>query len=98
MFRRLLTRRKFIAATSVSVAAGGGLYLYASRNDRTLKPGQQATSTLLRSYAVFSMCDVPALVDYSPKLLEVFTAVPVVKQITEAFVRATFFNQVCLCV
>jgi proline dehydrogenase len=93
MFRRLLTRRRLIAATSVSVAGGGGLYLYASRNDRSLKPGQAPTSTLLRSYAVFSMCDIPALVDYSPQLLEVFSSVPVVKQITEAFVRATFFNQ-----
>ncbi|KAF9556320.1 FAD-linked oxidoreductase [Agrocybe pediades] len=39
------------------------------------------------------MCSVPVLVDASPKILSVLSSIPGVKQITEAFVRVTFFNQ-----
>ncbi|KAF9466939.1 hypothetical protein BDZ94DRAFT_92555 [Collybia nuda] len=48
---------------------------------------------LVRSYAVYTMCSIPALVDYSPKLLEL-GSLPGLKWITEALVRVTFFDQV----
>ncbi|KAI0038960.1 FAD-linked oxidoreductase [Auriscalpium vulgare] len=47
---------------------------------------------LIRSYVVYTMCSVPALVDYSPSILEFLTSIPGIKQITEAFVRVTFFG------
>lgn len=51
-------------------------------------------STLIRAYVVYSFCSVPALVDWSPALLETLSSIPGLKQITEAVVRATFFDQV----
>ncbi|KAF9011569.1 FAD-linked oxidoreductase [Hymenopellis radicata] len=39
------------------------------------------------------MCQSETLVDNSPKLLSVLTSIPGVKQVTEALVRITFFNQ-----
>ena len=51
-------------------------------------------STLVRAYVVYSFCSVPALVDSAPALLETLSAIPGLKQITEAVVRATFFDQV----
>ncbi|KAI1790477.1 FAD-linked oxidoreductase [Ganoderma leucocontextum] len=50
-------------------------------------------STLIRAYVVYSVCSVPALVDWSPAILETLSAVPGLRQITEAVVRATFFDQ-----
>ncbi|PCH33066.1 FAD-linked oxidoreductase [Wolfiporia cocos MD-104 SS10] len=50
-------------------------------------------STLIRSYIVYSACSVPALVDLSPTTLSVLFAIPGIKQVTEAIVRVTFFNQ-----
>ncbi|KAJ8518907.1 hypothetical protein ONZ45_g4087 [Pleurotus djamor] len=47
----------------------------------------QTVGSLIRSYVVFSMCSVPALVDMSPKLLDILTSIPGIKQITESFVR-----------
>lgn len=60
------------------------------------KPVQSTLSlgALVRSYVVFSLCSLPWLVDASPKLLEVLTSIPVLKNITETFVRVTFFDQV----
>ena len=51
-------------------------------------------ATLIRAYVVYSFCSVPALVDSAPALLETLSAIPGLKQITEAVVRATFFDQV----
>ncbi|KAJ3768086.1 FAD-linked oxidoreductase [Lentinula raphanica] len=51
-------------------------------------------STLIRTYCVFAMCSMPALVDKSPAILDVLTSIPLgVKQLTYTFVRHTFFNQ-----
>ena len=50
--------------------------------------------SLIRAYTVYSMCSVPVLVDASPKILSALSSVPVIRQITEAFVRVTFFDQV----
>ena len=54
-------------------------------------------STLLRSYIVYSMCSIPALVDYAPTILDTLmtSRIPFVKEVTQAVVRATFFAQVC---
>ena len=50
--------------------------------------------SLIRAYTVYSMCSVPVLVDASPKILSTLSSVPVIRQIMEAFVRVTFFDQV----
>lgn len=51
-------------------------------------------SELVRAYVVYSLCSVPFLVDWSPTVLSVLTSIPGVKQITEAIIRITFFDQV----
>ncbi|KAJ3996106.1 FAD-linked oxidoreductase-like protein [Lentinula boryana] len=50
-------------------------------------------SSLVRAYIVYTMCSFPPLVDAAPKLLEVLTSIPVIRNITETFVRVTFFDQ-----
>jgi proline dehydrogenase len=40
------------------------------------------------------MCSIPGLVDASPALVAFCTSIPGLRQLTEAFVRATFFTQV----
>lgn len=52
-------------------------------------------TSMLRSYVVYAMCSIPALVDWSPKILSSLISIPIVKDITESLVRATFFAQVC---
>ncbi|KAJ3921457.1 FAD-linked oxidoreductase [Lentinula edodes] len=49
--------------------------------------------SLVRAYFVYSMCSFPTLVDAAPKLLKVLMGIPVVRNITETFVRVTFFDQ-----
>ncbi|KAJ3873721.1 FAD-linked oxidoreductase [Lentinula edodes] len=49
--------------------------------------------SLVRAYVVYSMCSFPTLVDAAPKLLKVLMGIPVVRNITETFVRVTFFDQ-----
>lgn len=56
---------------------------------------QPSLSSLVRSYVVYSMCSIPALVDWAPTILSACTSVPGLKQVTEAIVRVTFFDQVC---
>ena len=56
-------------------------------------PGSEASlSALIRSYAVYTMCSIPALVDHSPRILEL-ASMPGLKWITKAFIRITFFDQ-----
>ena len=55
---------------------------------------KSSLGSLVRAYTVYTMCSVPALVDASPRLLSFLTSIPGLKQITEAFVRITFFDQV----
>ena len=55
---------------------------------------QTPLSTLMRSYVVYTMCSFPTLVDWSPTMLSFFSSVPGLKQVTEGFVRRTFFAQV----
>jgi hypothetical protein len=51
-------------------------------------------SKSLTSYVVYSLCSVPGLVDASPALLSFCTSIPGLRQLTEALVRVTFFEQV----
>ena len=51
-------------------------------------------SGLFRAYVVYAMCSFPTLIDAAPNLLNVLMGVPVMRNVTEAFVRATFFGQV----
>lgn len=55
---------------------------------------QKPLSSLIRSYVVYSMCSIPALVDWAPSILATLTTIPGLKQVTEAIVRVTFFDQV----
>ena len=50
---------------------------------------------LIRTYMVYAMCSSETIVDIAPKSLRVLSSIPIVKQITEALVRVTFFDQVC---
>ncbi|KAI0761175.1 FAD-linked oxidoreductase-like protein [Trametes elegans] len=50
-------------------------------------------SELARTYVVFAFCSVPLLVERAPAILAALTAVPGLRELTEAVVRATFFSQ-----
>ncbi len=62
-----------------------------SSSDVTRKP---SLSSLVRSYLVFTACSIPALVDWSPAIISACLSVPLLKDITEAALRLTFFSQV----
>jgi proline dehydrogenase len=91
--------------SSVLLVASGGILLalglspfYTGRahadseTQLTSKSNETPLGALIRSYAVYTMCSIPALVDHSPKILEL-ASMPGLKWITEAFVRITFFDQ-----
>lgn len=86
------TRRAVAGATLVAASALTTTIYADSNVDLEARP---TLGSQVRAYLVYSMCSIPALVDASPKLLSMTSAVPGLKQITEAFVRVTFFNQVC---
>lgn len=52
-------------------------------------------ASLLRSYFVFSVCSVPALVDWSPHVISITTSIPGLRQLALALIRRSFFIQVC---
>jgi proline dehydrogenase len=56
---------------------------------------KDSLGSLLRTYVVYSMCSIPGLIDVAPKMLDVLTSIPLAREITQAFVRITFFDQVC---
>lgn len=80
-----------ISATALTGAASL-LYLSPSRRDDDTQP-KAPMSTLLRSYIVYTMCSFPTLIDHSPALLSTLMRIPLLNTITEAIVRATFFEQ-----
>ncbi|KAH9891215.1 FAD-linked oxidoreductase-like protein [Cubamyces lactineus] len=89
-----------LGASAFLYDARAGLAAAASQQEgrvqsttKTSKRTSASLSELVRTYVVFSFCSVPALVDWAPSILAALTAVPGLKQITEAVVRATFFNQ-----
>lgn len=89
----------------ISAASGGavtatlmlcwGYSLYA---DVPSPPKEEPTPTplskLFTSYVVYSACSIPGLVEASPALLALCSPIPGLRQLTEAFVRVTFFKQV----
>ncbi|KAL5535007.1 PUT1_2 [Sanghuangporus sanghuang] len=94
-------RPRLLGTLALTSAVTGSAYLYLHQsvsldssspfNNET--ENEEPLSTLLRTYIVYSMCSIPWLVDNSPKILDVLMSIPLVKQVTEAFVRATFFAQ-----
>ncbi|CAE6499008.1 unnamed protein product [Rhizoctonia solani] len=65
---------------------------YLSRREAEMEPAISLTE-LLRSYFVYSMCSVPILVNWSPSILEACASVPGIREISQAFIRRTFFAQ-----
>ncbi len=79
----------------------GGLVVYADAEGhegegRVSQVPPPPLSELVRTYIVYTLCSVPFLVDWSPTILSTLMAIPGIKQITEAVVRVTFFDQVRL--
>ncbi|KAG8776921.1 hypothetical protein FRC12_000621 [Ceratobasidium sp. 428] len=77
-------------ALSLVSLAGAAVYADALESSESTRA---PLSTLLRSYFVYSVCSVPAFVNYSPTLLEACASIPGLKQTSEAIVRRTFFAQ-----
>jgi proline dehydrogenase len=80
-----------------------GSFVFLNLHRDTLNPSASDRSedktsllSLIRTYAVYSLCSVPVLVDNSPEILSALMSVPGLRQITEAVVRATFFSQVSI--
>lgn len=91
----VLTKTRRTAAR-VTVFTASSLLLTSAvfADDGVEKIKESSLGSLVRAYTVYTMCSVPALVDASPRLLAFLTSIPGLKQITEAFVRITFFDQV----
>jgi hypothetical protein len=102
LFQRSATRPSRILR--VSAAGGGALtatlmlcWGYSLYVDIPSPPSLKEPtplSKLLTSYVVYSACSIPGLVDASPDLLALCTSIPGLRQLTETFVRVTFFKQV----
>jgi proline dehydrogenase len=82
------------ALTVTTLIFGWGYSLHADAAPPSVERALAPLPRLFTSYVVYSMCSVPGLVDASPGLLAVCTSIPGLRQLTEAFVRATFFTQV----
>lgn len=99
--------RPLIAVAGVTAAAvalllaneSAHVYADAERENGSASQGPQSApmSELIRSYFVYTMCSFPTLVDWSPTILDTFTSIPGLKQITEAFIERTFFKHVRHC-
>jgi hypothetical protein len=102
LFRRSAARPTRILR--ISAIGGGALTAtlmlcwgyshYADVPSALKEPTPTPLSKPLTSYVVFSACSIPGLVEASPALLALCTSVPGLRQLTEAFVRVTFFKQV----
>lgn len=71
-----------------------GYSVYADALPPSTERAPTPLSKLVTSYVVYSLCSIPGLVDASPALLAFCSSVPGLRQLTEAFVRATFFTKV----
>jgi hypothetical protein len=97
-------RKGLVSGAATVTLLGGSLLMASDVTDldaTTLQDGNHPASrklpsltSMFRSYAVYTMCCIPALVDWSPKILGTLMSIPVVRDITESIVRATFFAQV----
>jgi proline dehydrogenase len=81
----------FLLALGLSPSYAGRVHAD-SEAQVTSKSTETSLGALIRSYAVYTMCSIPALVDHSPRVLEL-ASLPGLKWVTEAFVRITFFDQ-----
>ena len=81
-------------ALTVTLILGWGYSLHADAASPSMERAPTPLRKLFTSCVVYSMCSIPGLVDASPGLLAVCTFIPGLRQLTEAFVRATFFTQV----
>jgi proline dehydrogenase len=94
---RPLRLRYLAPATLAATALSGGSYFYvhaqSDSEQRNTTPARAPLSGLVRSYAVYTMCSMPILVDSAPSILASLSNIPGIKQITEAIVRRTFFRQ-----
>ncbi|KAJ7022978.1 FAD-linked oxidoreductase-like protein [Mycena alexandri] len=64
-----------------------------SKPNRDESAIRSSFGTLVRTYVVYTMCSIPALVDNSPWLLKTLSSIPGINWIAERVVRATFFDQ-----
>jgi proline dehydrogenase len=83
-------------ALTATLTLGLGYSLYADAPLPPKERGHTPLSKFFTSYVVYSALSIPGLVDASPALLAFCTSIPGLRQLTEAFVRATFFKQVIL--
>ncbi|KAI5900595.1 FAD-linked oxidoreductase [Schizophyllum commune H4-8] len=90
--RSYALRRPLLGAAFAAGALGATHIVHADAPPAAVSPSEPL-SAYVRTYIVYSLCSVPFVVDASPKLLSWLTAVPGVRTVTEAAVRATFFNQ-----
>jgi len=84
------------ALVPLIVAAGGAYLLRPSEPSPELSNiATVPTSSLLRAYAVYTICSFPTIIDAAPSLLHAFTHSPIpgLKSLTEFVVRHTFFDQ-----
>lgn len=106
LFQRSASAARPSRVLRISAASGGavtatlmlcwGYSLYADVPSLLEEKGPTPTplSKHLTSYVVYSACSIPGLVEASSALLAFCTSIPGLRQLTEAFVRITFFKQV----
>lgn len=93
----VIKRRKLGLLSGGVLLALGMTPIYSFIHADAVAPDETKTMSLgalIRTYAVYTMCSIPVLVDNSPRLLELAT-LPGINWIAETFVRITFFDQVC---
>ncbi|KAI5825600.1 FAD-linked oxidoreductase [Schizophyllum commune Tattone D] len=90
--RSYALRRPLLGAAFAAGALGATHTLHADAPPAAVSPSEPL-SAYVRTFVVYSLCSIPFVVDASPKILSWLTAVPGVRTVTEAAVRATFFNQ-----
>ncbi|KDQ53016.1 hypothetical protein JAAARDRAFT_197801 [Jaapia argillacea MUCL 33604] len=72
-----------LLGTSLYLSAKSPLYADHDQQDPKWKIPNVSLGSLIRSYAIYSMCSIPALVDAGPAILKAFTSVPRLKQVTD---------------
>ncbi|KAH8101479.1 FAD-linked oxidoreductase-like protein [Cristinia sonorae] len=84
-----------LTATVAFTYSQSPLHADAPPDDKDGRSPRQPTplSSLIRSYVVYTVCSIPGLVDLSPTVLSTCLSIPVLKHVTEAIVRVTFFDQ-----
>ncbi|KAJ7599308.1 FAD-linked oxidoreductase-like protein [Mycena floridula] len=88
---RSISWRKVGLTVGLGTAAActGGIVALGSQS----RDDENKLTVAIRAYIVYSMCSFPTLVDMAPRILEICSSIPGLKQISTAIVRVTFFNQ-----